>query len=70
MGASYTKGEINRAGKLARQLVTMPGTTDAAFDALGRDEIFNAFYAITWWRSHHARPLSSVAAGLRYHDAK
>ena len=48
----------------------MPGTADAAFDALGRDEIVNAFYAITWWRSLHARPLSSVAAGLRYHVAQ
>jgi putative GTP pyrophosphokinase len=69
-GASYTKGEVNRAGKLARQFMTMLGTTNAAFDALGRDEIVNAFYAITWWRTLHARPLSSVAAGLRYHVAQ
>jgi len=50
--------------------MTMPGTTDAAFEALGEKEILDAFYAITWWRSLHARPLSSIAAGLRYHVAQ
>src|SRR5271154_5935357 len=29
-----------------------------------------AWQALTWWRSLHARPLSSVAANLRYHVAK
>src|SRR5271154_6018286 len=26
-----------------------------------------AWEALTWWRSLHARPLSTVAANLRYH---
>jgi hypothetical protein len=26
-----------------------------------------AWEALTWWRSLHARPLSAVAANLRYH---
>lgn len=26
-----------------------------------------AWDALTWWRSLHARPLSTVAANLRYH---
>ncbi|HST56179.1 MAG TPA: RelA/SpoT domain-containing protein [Solirubrobacteraceae bacterium] len=67
---SFTKGEVNRAGKLARELMTMPGPTTDAIEALGPWKVVDAFYAITWWRSLHARPLSSVAAGLRYHVAK
>jgi hypothetical protein len=27
-------------------------------------------YAITWWKQRHARPLSRVAASLRYHVVK
>jgi putative GTP pyrophosphokinase len=31
------------------------------------DELECAWEALTWWRSRHARPLSTVAANLRYH---
>jgi hypothetical protein len=37
---------------------------------LGAVEVVDAFRAVTWWRSLHARPLSLVAAGLRYHVDK
>lgn len=30
-------------------------------------ELVDAMYAITWWKQRHARPLSRVAAALRYH---
>jgi hypothetical protein len=33
-------------------------------DELKLDE---AWEALTWWRGLHARPLSTVAANLRYH---
>lgn len=36
----------------------------SAFD---EDELDRAWELLTWWRSLHARPLSSVAANLRYH---
>jgi putative GTP pyrophosphokinase len=71
VGTSYTKGEVNRAGELARQFMTMPGDTETAFEPLGgAEKVIGAFLALTWWRSLHARPLSSVTAGLRYHVAK
>lgn len=38
-----------------------------AVDAFNDDELEHAWSALTWWRSLHARPLSSVAANLRYH---
>ncbi len=71
-GTSYSKGQVNRAGRLAERFVTVPGEFEEALLVLGVDAeaIVDAFYAITWWRGLHARPLSSVAAGLRYHVAK
>jgi putative GTP pyrophosphokinase len=71
-GRSFTKGEVNRAGRLAERFVTTPGTVEEAIEVIGVDvaEVIEAFRAITWWRSLHARPLSSVAAGLRYHVAQ
>lgn len=32
--------------------------------------MIEAMYAVTWWKQQHARPLSAVAANLRYHVAK
>ena len=71
-GLSFTKGEVNRAGRLAQRFIGTPGTLDEALDTLDVDvgAVIQAMYAITWWRSLHARPLSSVAAGLRYHVAQ
>lgn len=43
----------------------------AAVAALGGDEkLEEAWQALKWWRSLHARPLSRVAANLRYHVDK
>jgi len=41
---------------------------EAAVAALGGEEgLEDAWKALTWWRGLHARPLSAVAANLRYH---
>jgi putative GTP pyrophosphokinase len=34
------------------------------------DEMIHAYHALEWWRSLHARPLTKVAANLRYHVDK
>jgi ppGpp synthetase/RelA/SpoT-type nucleotidyltranferase len=41
--------------------------SDRAVAESDEDELDQAWEALTWWRSLHARPLSSVAANLRYH---
>jgi putative GTP pyrophosphokinase len=69
----FTKGEVNRAGKLLLELgKRMDGEGEgSAVEALGGEaELDRAWEALTWWRSLHARPLSTVAANLRYHVDK
>src|SRR5437870_1960195 len=68
--AAFTKGDVNRAGRLGLELRNRleQGEDEAAVVAdLGEDRLEAAFEALTWWRSRFARPLSSVAANLRYH---
>ena len=68
-GASYTKGEVNRAGRLLRRYLEagVASDFDEALATIGIQEVAGAFRAVTWWRSLHARPLTLVAAGLRCH---
>jgi putative GTP pyrophosphokinase len=65
----FTKGQVNRAGKLLldlseRMVRDGPGRAVEDSDEQRLDE---AWEALTWWRGLHARPLSAVAANLRYH---
>jgi putative GTP pyrophosphokinase len=67
--ARFTKGQVNRAGVLLldlRERMHQDGAERAVaeFDEGKLDE---AWEALTWWRSLHARPLSAVAANLRHH---
>lgn len=69
--AVYTNGEVNRAGQLLRRFYAQPPVDEgedlfAGFDV---DALVDAMVAVTWWRGLHARPLSRVAANLRYHVA-
>jgi ppGpp synthetase/RelA/SpoT-type nucleotidyltranferase len=65
--AAYTKGEVNRAGQLLRRwYARSDGQTFDDFEA-ELDDLVDAMVAVTWWRGLHARPLSRVAANLRYH---
>ena len=72
VGVSYTKGEVNRAGRLIRRYldIGVASDFDEALATIGIQEVVGAFRAVTWWRSLHARPLTLVAAGLRYHVDK
>jgi hypothetical protein len=65
----FTKGQVNRAGQLllhARERLALESEAAVVAD-LGEDRLSEAWEALTWWRSLHARPLSAVAANLRYH---
>jgi hypothetical protein len=70
----FTKGDVNRAGE---QLLDVRerlfrGPAGSAFElgqqlAVEDEDLEQAWEALRWWRTLHARPLSKVAANLRYH---
>lgn len=65
----FTKGEVNRAGVLLldlRERMQRDGAERAVADS-DEQKLDEAWEALTWWRSLYARPLSRVAANLRYH---
>jgi putative GTP pyrophosphokinase len=49
------------------QRVAVEGEAPAVASLGGEEKLDEAWEALTWWRSLHARPLSAVAANLRYH---
>jgi putative GTP pyrophosphokinase len=67
--ASFSKGEVNRAGKLLLDVRDAAGreSPDRAIEQFGAEKVLAAFDAVAWWRTLHGRPLSHVAANLRYH---
>lgn len=69
---SFSKGQVNRAGRVLLALGETARRLDAERipDEFDTAEIVMAFRAVTWWRTLHARPLSNVAANLRYHVDK
>lgn len=70
-GEMFSKSEIDRSGVLLRdvQIAIRDRGTDAVFD-WQQEDVEGALSAVTWWRLAHARPLSKVAANLRYHVEK
>jgi hypothetical protein len=69
---SFSKGQVNRAGRLLLDFanaVSRLGVDHAAGD-YNVEDMLNAYRTLTWWRTQHARPLSNVAANLRYHVEK
>lgn len=65
----FTKGQVNRAGEVMlalRQRAAAVGV-DAALVEFDGAQLERAGEALRWWRSLHARPLTTVAANLRYH---
>lgn len=65
---TFTKGEVNRAGQLLRVFFYgLPGEEPKPIGEWEMDKVIQAMFAVTWWKQQHARPLSRVAAALRYH---
>jgi len=70
-GTTYSKEAVNRAGELLRDFFHAPRPQDQdVLEGWDGDAVVEAMYAVTWWKQQHARPLSTVAANLRYHVAK
>lgn len=67
--ASYSKGEVNRAGQLLRRFYEQPAERFLENPFLDFDprDVLDAMYKVTWWRLLHGPPLNKVAANLRYH---
>ncbi len=68
----FSKGQVNRAGMFLlelRERVQIEGA-ERALRATDEAAVEAAREALEWWRSLHARPLSTVAANLRYHVLK
>jgi putative GTP pyrophosphokinase len=70
--ASFSKGEVNRAGKLLLDVrdAAERESPDQAIARFGAEKVLAAFDAVAWWRTLHGRPLSHLAANLRYHVDK
>ncbi len=67
--AVFTYGEVNRAGQLLRRWYLSSEEQTPEDLGITFDDLVDAMVAVTWWRGLHARPLSRVAANLRYHVA-
>jgi hypothetical protein len=64
--AAYSKTKVDRAGQiLADRLRSVVDGT--AIVGEPPSEVIDAVGVIEWWRGEHARPLSRVAANLRYY---
>ncbi|MGN6664343.1 MAG: RelA/SpoT domain-containing protein [Solirubrobacterales bacterium] len=66
--AKYSKSKVDRAGRLfAGQVSRFAEDPDLFKDPVALDQAREAIAVIDWWRSEHAKPLSRVAANLRYY---
>jgi putative GTP pyrophosphokinase len=67
--ARYSKTKVDRAGQLLAEALR---SAIAGQRNVGQDkaELQEAIEIVEWWRGEHARPLSRVAANLRYHAAE
>jgi putative GTP pyrophosphokinase len=66
-GMAYSKSRVDRAGRVVAD--QMRAAMEDASDFAPSAEIGEAIQIIEWWRSQHAKPLSRVAANLRYYVA-
>lgn len=71
VGIDYSKKQVNRAGKLLRNLrLALAADDTASLEGFDTEGFYQAITVIEWWRSIHARPLARVNANLRYYIRK
>lgn len=65
----YSKSKVNRAGELWSE--RLRAVASGAEEPTERQaaQMVKALEVIDWWRGEHAKPLSRVAANLRYYAA-
>ena len=68
-GPPYTKGAVNRAGRLCAATMRAVREKDrAGLAQVDMEEFVDAIALIEWWRGEHAYPLSMASANLRWRD--
>jgi GTP pyrophosphokinase len=67
--ASYSKTQVDRAGQVLADRLRLVGEGKATVGQHS-PELLRAVEIIDWWRDEHAKPLSRVAANLRYYAAE
>jgi len=71
MPPPYSKSKVDRAGQFfADQVDAVLEDPDRIEDPGALEGIREAIDVIDWWRGEHAKPLSRVAANLRYYVSK
>jgi hypothetical protein len=65
----YSKRQVDRAGRLVRDLTVIEGHARDAVPVAG-ERFIEALTIIEWWRALHALPLRRVNANLRYYVSK
>jgi GTP pyrophosphokinase len=67
-GLTYSKTKVNRAGETLSEVLQSIIEEQPLDETRIRDGL-EAMEIVEWWRGQHARPLSRVAANLRYYAA-
>jgi GTP pyrophosphokinase len=68
---TYSKEAVNKAGAMLSRFFHEPRPEGVGpMEGWDGNAVVEAMYAVTWWKQKHARPLSAVATGLRYHVGK
>lgn len=67
--ATYSKSKVDRAGQLLADSLRT-ATRERPEIVSVTAELLEAVGIVDWWRAEHARPLSRVAANLRYYVAE
>lgn len=65
----YSKRQVDRAGRLVRDLTVIEGHARDVVPVAG-ERFIEALTIIEWWRALHALPLRRVNADLRYYVSK
>jgi hypothetical protein len=64
---AHSKSEVNRAGALLVDYLRLIAGGEEPPAGKWMFEFHDAIQIVEWWRGEHARPLSRVAANLRYY---
>jgi putative GTP pyrophosphokinase len=65
---AYSKSKVDRAGQMLADF--MRGAMNDSQSGQQLEKLPQAIQIIDWWRGEHARPLSRVAANLRYYASE
>lgn len=68
---AHSKNRVDKAGQtVAERLTAIVNRPETSATKVTRSDLTEALEVIEWWRRSHSRPLSRVAANLRYYAAE